>query len=185
MKKYFSATLLFTILITGCVKNNRIDFTSSKAFFSSLNETKIIQKIDKEIVQKNKEIIQKEDRKSASLIISLKKNKIDKKNERKIKKSFLLNLASYEKVLRQKFGIDEYTILKIFNRPNLKINHGKIKNFQFHLKSCHLDLFLLYEGQTYKFRHFDIRPPSISSSLNKDECVKDLNSNFILIHDLK
>ena len=178
MKKYFYATLLFTILVTGCVKNNRIDFTSSRAFFSSLNKTKIIQK-------KDKEIIQKEDRKSASLIISLKKNKIDKKDEHKIRKSFLLNLASYEKVLKQKFGIDEYTILKIFNRPNLKINHGKIKNFQFHLKSCHLDLFLLYEGQTYKFRHFDIRPPSISSSLNKDECVKDLNSNFILIHDLK
>ena len=178
MKKYFCATLLFTILVTGCAKNNKIDFTSSKAFFSSLNETKIIQKKDKEIVQK-------EDRKSASLIVSLKKNKTDKKNKRKIKKSFLLNLASYEKVLKQKFGIDEYTILKIFNRPNLKINHGKIKNFQFHLKSCHLDLFLLYEGQTYKFRHFDIRPPSISSSLNKDECVKDLNSNFILIHDLK
>ena len=177
MKKKFCATLLFTILVTGCVKNNRIDFTSSGAFFSSLNETKI--------VQKNKEIIQKEDRKSASLIISSKKNKIDKKDEHKIRKSFLLNLASYEKVLKQKFGIDEYTILKIFNRPNLKINHGKIKNFQFHLKSCHLDLFLLYEGQTYKFRHFDIRPPSISSSLNKDECVKDLNSNFILIHDLK
>ena len=177
MKKKFCATLLFTILVTGCVKNNRIDFTSSGAFFSSLNETKI--------VQKNKEIIQKEDRKSASLIISSKKNKIDKKDEHKIRKSFLLNLASYEKVLRQKFGIDEYTILKIFNRPNLKINHGKIKNFQFHLKSCHLDLFFLYEGQTYKFRHFDIRPPSISSSLNKDECVKDLNSNFILIHDLK
>ena len=178
MKKYFYATLLFTILVTGCVKNNRIDFTSSGAFFSSLNETKIIQKKDKEIVQK-------EDRKSASLIVSLKKNKTDKKNKRKIKKSFLLNLASYEKVLEQKFGIDEYTILEIFNRPNLKINHGKIKNFQFHLKSCHLDLFFLNEGQTYRFRHFDIRPPSISSSLNKDKCVKDLNSNFILIHDLK
>ena len=185
MKKYFCATLLFTILVTGCAKNNRIDFTSSKAFFSSLNETKIIQKKDKGIVQTNKEITQKEDRKSASLVISLKKNKIDKKDEHKIRKSFLLNLASYEKVLKQKFGIDEYTILKIFNRPNLKINHGKIKNFQFHLKSCHLDLFFLNDGETYKLRHFDIRPSAILADLNKKKCVKELNNKFILIRDPK
>ena len=177
MKRYFCETLLFTILITGCVKNNKIDFTSSSAFFSSLNETKI--------VQKNKEILQRENQKSTSLINSSKKNKIDKKDERKIRTSFLLNLSSYEKVLKQKFGFDEYTILKVFNRPSLKINHGKIKNFQFHLKSCHLDLFFLNEDETYKFRHFDIRPSSILSSLNKNKCVKELNSNFILIHDLE
>ena len=143
MKKYFCETLLFTILVTGCVKNNKIDFTSSSTFFSSLNETEIVQK-NREIVQKNREIVQRENQKSTSLINSSKKNKINKEDERKIRTSFLLNLSSYEKVLEQKFGLDQYFILKIFNRPSLKINHGKLKNFQFHLKSCHLDLFFLY-----------------------------------------
>ena len=72
-------------------------------------------------------------------------------------------------------------MIKIFNEPNLKIKHGKIKNFQFHLKFCHLDLFFLNEDETYKFRHFAIRPSNMSSSLNKKKCVKELNSRFILI----
>ena len=47
MKKYFLLTLLFLIIMNGCARQNQIDFSSSEAFFSSLNETKIIQKENK------------------------------------------------------------------------------------------------------------------------------------------
>ena len=189
MKKYFNTTLLFTILITGCVKNNNIDFTSSETFFSSLNNAKITQKKSKKPTSlsspNNAKITQKKSKKPTAPMNSSKRNKIDDENKSKIKKFFLLNLTYYKKVLKQKFGFDEYNILKNFSRPSLKIKHGKIKNFQFHLNSCHLDLFFLYENGTYRFRHFDIRPSSVSSSLNEEECAKELNSTFNLIHDLK
>ena len=153
MKIYLKLILLFLFFISGCARQNHINFSSSDAFFSSLNEEKT----------KKKE------------------TKIKKIKQKIIKKSFSLTLSSYKKQLKQKINSDEYTILKIFNGPSLEIKHGKIKNAQFHLKSCHLDLFFLNENKSYKFKHFDIRPSSISSNLNEKECVKQLNSKFILI----
>ena len=170
MKKYFLLTLLFSIIMNGCARQNQIDFSSSKAFFSSLNETKIIQK---------------ENKKNPPTLNSLKKNKINNKDEGIIKKSLLLNLSSYKKLLEKKIGIEEYNILKIFNNASLIIIHGKIKNFQFHLKSCHLDLFFLDKDKTYIFKHFDIRPSTILSKLDKKKCVEELNNKFTLIRDPK
>lgn len=168
MKKYFLLTLLFLIIINGCARQNQINFSSSKAFFSSLNETKIIQK---------------ENKKSTPVLNSLKKNKINNKDEGIIKKSMLLNLSSYEKLLEQKIGIEEYNILKIFNNSSLIIKHGKIKNIQIHLKSCYLDLFFLDKNKTYIFKYFDIRPSTILSKLDNKKCVKELNNKFTLIRD--
>ena len=64
MKKYFLLTLLFSIIMNGCARQNQIDFSSSEAFFSSLNEQKIIQK---------------ENKKSTPVLNSLKKSKINNK----------------------------------------------------------------------------------------------------------
>ncbi len=169
MKIYLYLILFFSLFISGCAKHNPIDFSSSEAFFSSFNEKEIIKKENKKItVGKN----------------SL-KNNVEKTKKQIVKKSILLNISSYEKKLKEKIGFDEFTMLKIFNEPNLKIKHGKIKNFQFHLKFCHLDLFFLNEDETYKFRHFAIRSSSMSTSLNKEKCVKELNSRFILARDPK
>ena len=170
MKKYFLLTLLFSIIMNGCARHNQIDFSSKQAFFSSLNNT---------------EITQKENKKSTTVLNSLKKNKINNKDEGIITKSLLLNLSSYEKLLKQKIGLEEYSILKIFNNSSLIIKHGKIKNFQFHLKSCHLDLFFLNKNKTYIFKHFDIRPSTIQSKLDKKKCVEELNKKFTLIRDPK
>ena len=170
MKKYFLLTLLFLIIMNGCARQNQIDFSSSEAFFSSLNETKIIQK---------------ENKKSTPVKNSLKKTKIKNKDKGIIKKSMLLNLSSYKKLLEQKIGIEEYNVLKIFNNASLIIKHGKIKNIQFHLKSCHLDLFFLDKNKTYIFKHYDIRPSTILSKLDKKRCVKELNNKFTLIRDPK
>ena len=184
MKKHFLLTLLFSIIMNGCARHNQIDFSSSEAFFSSLNETKIIQKENKKRITQTQKY-QKENKKNTSVLNSLKKSKINNKDEGIIKKSFLLNLASYEKILERKIGFKEYNILKIFNNASLIIKHGKIKNFQFHLKSCHLDLFFLYKDKTYIFKHFDIRPSTIVSKLDKKKCVEELNNKFTLIRDPK
>ena len=163
MNKYLKLMLLLFILISGCVRHNQINFSSSENFFSSLNEkTKLNEKKETQ-----------------------KRKKIDKKDNETIKKSLTLTFSSYEKHLKQKFGFNEISILKKFNNPSLQIEHGKIKNFQYHLKSCYLDLFFLNEYGTYIFKHFDIRPSNITSNLNKEECVKELNKKFILIRDPK
>ena len=155
--------------MSGCAKHNRIDFSSSESFFSSLSE---------------KKMIRKEKTSDTFKLNNLKKIKINNTKKKTIKKSLPLTLLSYAEQLEQKIGFDEFAILKIFNNPSLKIKHGKIKNFQFHLKSCHLDLFFLNDGKTYKLRHFDIRPSAIFADLNKKKCVKELNNKFILIRDL-
>ena len=156
--------------MSGCARQSHINFSSSEAFFSSLNETNIIQK-EKNI--------------STSKLNNLKKKMTKDADQKIMKMPVSLTLLSYKKQLKQKIDFDELTILKIFNNPSLKIKHGKIKNFQFHLKSCHLDLFFLNDGETYKFRHFDIRPSAILSDLNKKKCVEELNNKFTLIRDPK
>ncbi len=184
MKKNFLLTLLFLIIMNGCARQNQINFSSSEAFFSSLNETKIIQKESKERLNETKKY-QVENKKNTSVLNSLKKSKINNKDEGIVNKSLLLNLSSYEKILKRKIGFKEYHILKIFNNASLLIKHGKIKNFQFHLKSCHLDLFFLDKDKTYIFKHFDIRPSAILSKLDKKKCVEELNNKFTLIRDPK
>ena len=161
---------LFLVFINGCAKHNPINFSSSDAFFSSFEE---------------KKLIKQENKNSTPVKNKLKENDIKKTEKQIIKKPFKLSLSSYEKQLEKKIGYDELTILKIFKKPNLIIKHGEIKNLQFHLKFCHLDLFFLYKDLTYIFKHFDIRPPNISSNLDKKKCVKELNDRFILIRDLK
>ena len=170
MKKYLFLILLFSILMSGCAKHNRIDFSSSESFFSSLSE---------------KKIIRKEKTSDTFKLNNLKKKKINNTKKKIIKKSLPLTLLLYAKQLEQKIGFDEFAILKIFNNPSLEIKHGKIKNFQFHLKSCHLDLFFLSDRDTYKFRYFDFRPSTILSNLNKKKCVDELNNKFTLIRDPK
>ena len=184
MKKYFLLTLLFSIIMNGCAKHNQIDFSSSEAFFSSLDDTVITQKEIKKRLKKTK-IIQKENKKTTSVLNSLKESKINNKDEGIVTKSLLLNLSSYEKLLKQKIGLKEYNILKIFNNASLIIKHGKIKNFQVHLKSCHLDLFFLEKDKTFIFKHFDIRPSAILSKLDKKKCFEELNNKFTLIRDPK
>ena len=88
-------------------------------------------------------------------------------------------------LLENKIGIEKYNILKIFNNASLIIKQGKIKNIQFHLKSCHLDLFFLDKNKTFIFKHFDIRPSTILSKLDKKKCVEELNNKFTLIRDPK
>ena len=168
--------------MNGCARHNQIDFSSSEAFFSSLNETKIIQKENKKRFNETK-VIKKENKKNTSVLNGLKKSKINNKDKAIIKKTLLLNLSSYKKVLKRKIGLEEYNILKIFNNASLIIRHGKIKNFQFHLKSCHLDLFFLDKNETYIFKHFDIRPSAIRSKMDKKKCVEELNNRFTLIRD--
>lgn len=113
------------------------------------------------------------------------KETINNASNEKVAKSSILKLSSYEIILTQKFDFDEYLILKTFNNPSFIIKHGKVKNLQYHLKFCHLDLFFLDENETYKFKHFDIRPSAIQSNLNKRKCVEELNNKFTLIHDPK
>ncbi len=174
MNKYLNVILLFSILLSGCSRYNQIDFSSSDAFFSSLNDKEKIQKkdmIDKPPLNDKKKIKKKE-----------KINKLDKAN---IEKPLLSTFSLYEKILTQKIGSNEAEILKIFITPSLKIKHGRTKNFQIHLKFCHLDLFFLKENESYIFRHFDIRPSKMSSLLDKKKCIKELNYNFTLIRDPK
>ena len=168
MKKYLFLIMLFSIFMNGCTRQNIINFSSSEAFFSSLNETKIIPKENKD---------------NTSKLNNLKRSKINKMGEQIIEKPIALTLSSYEKQLKQKIGFDEHKILKIFKNPSLVIQHGKIKNVQFHVKYCYIDLFFLNESYTYKFRHFDVRPSAIQSNLDKKKCVEELNNRFTLIRD--
>ena len=59
MKKYFLLTLLFLIIMNGCAMQNQIDFSSSEAFFSSLNKSEIIQKENKKELNETKKYMSK------------------------------------------------------------------------------------------------------------------------------
>ena len=111
--------------MNGCARQNQIDFSSSQAFFSSLNET---------------ETIQKKNKKSTPVINSLKKSKINNKDEGIIKKSLLLNLVSYKKILEKKIGFEEYNILKIFNMDDQEYSLIKKNSLEYSRKYLSRDL---------------------------------------------
>ena len=94
--------------MNGCARHNQIDFSSSEAFFSSLDETKIIQKENKRRLDKTK-ITQKENKKSTSVLNTLTRSKINNKDEDIIKKSLSLNISSYEKLLEKKLAFKNIT----------------------------------------------------------------------------
>ena len=87
MNRNFYLILLFSICMKGCVKHGPINFSSSDAFFNSLNE---------------KKVIKKENKNSVSVISSLKENNIDKTEKKIVQKSVLLTLSSYKKKIKRK-----------------------------------------------------------------------------------
>ena len=55
MNKYLKLMLLLSILISGCVRHNQINFSSRENFFSSLNEKTKLNEIKETQKRKDKE----------------------------------------------------------------------------------------------------------------------------------
>ena len=85
MKKYLYLILLFSLFISGCAKHNPIDFSSSEAFFSSLNEKEVIKKENKKITVGKKSL----------------KNNIQKTKKKIVKKPFLLLFHLMKEIKRK------------------------------------------------------------------------------------
>ena len=165
MNKYSKIYLFLIILliVNNCARQNQLNLASNKTFVSSLNK-KDLKKQDIKQTSKNKSIIKD----------------INKKEQNKIELTF----SSFENKFKKLIGSNEKLVNKHIFNPDLIANHGKLKVFQFHFKSCYLDLFYLKNSSEYILDHFEFRSSKLSTVFNKKECFKEIKQKFKLKHFL-
>ena len=88
---------------------------------------------------------------------------------KKIKREIPFDLKNY-------INKKENDLIKIFGKPNMLIKHGKILNYQYHLKNCFVDLFFTNKNKNIILSHFEFRPTKIKSILNEKVCIKEIIS---------
>ena len=153
--------LIILLLLNSCARQNQLNLASSKTFVSSLKE---IDLQEKEINQTSKK----------NLVIK----DINKKEINKVE----LTLSSLEYKLNKHIGSKEKLLNKKSFDPDLIIKHGKLKNSQFHFKSCYIDLFFLKNSSGYVLDHFELRSSKISTIFDRKKCFKEIKENFRLKH---
>ena len=153
--------LIILLLLNSCTRQNQLNLASNKTFVSSLKE---IDLQEKEINQTSKKNL---------VIKEIKKKQINKVE---------LTLSSFEYKLNKHIGSNEKLLNKKSFDPDLMIKHGKLKNSQFHFKSCYIDLFFLKNSSGYVLDHFELRSSKISTIFDRKKCFEEIKENFRLKH---
>ncbi len=193
-KKIF---LLSIFLIISCQPGKQINFTSSEAFFKSLDTTKTIDKknfIENKIPTKNNKksyekekisISKKKDREAVSKLKNKNDNDLRRFSSNKIEK-LKNNSKITDKDNTKTFNLKLYIgktkneLMNMFRQPNLNIKHGIITNFQYHLKNCFVDLFFINNNDKHTLKYFEFRPTKIKGFLDEELCKKDLQKSLKL-----
>ena len=159
--------------ILACHPTGQIDFNSKDAFFKSLERPEI-KKNEKSIfkndsLEKNAKKINEKKLKKIKPNVKTKDIKKIETNLKKIKREIPFDLKNY-------INKKENDLIKIFGKPNMLIKHGKILNYQYHLKNCFIDLFFTNKNKNIVLSHFEFRPTKIKSILNEKVCIKEIIS---------
>ncbi len=160
--------LIILLLLNGCARQNQLNLASNKTFVSSLKKNDLK---EQEINQTPKNNLTIKD-------INKKEKDINKKENNKVE----LTLSSFENNLKKQIGSNEKLVNKRSFNPDLIIKHGKIKNSQFHFKSCYLDLFFLKISSDYILDHFELRSSNLSTIFDRKKCFKEIKEKFKLKH---
>ena len=153
--------LIILLLLNSCTRQNQLNLASNKTFVSSLKE---IDLQEKEINQTSKK----------NLVIK----DINKKEINKVE----LTLSLFENILKKHIGSNEKLLNKRSFNPDFMIKYGKLKNYQFHFKSCYIDLFFLKNSSGYVLDHFELRSSKISTIFDRKKCFEEIKENFRLKH---
>ena len=142
------------VLISG---NIQVPQFKKEEVISSFN-------LKSEVIKINKvEEIKRELKKS-----TLKKNKTSDKETNKLNNNFKF---------KKFFNKNNFALTKVLGNPKLIIEHGIVKNYQYHFKNCHVDFFFkkIKTSNQILLVHFEMRPHKYGGIFNKSLCINDLS----------
>ena len=68
---------------------------------------------------------------------------------------------------------EERLIKKLGNSHFVK-EEGRLKNYQYHLKECFLDVFLIKKDSGYFVNYIETRPTKLNGKINTNSCLHEI-----------
>lgn len=69
---------------------------------------------------------------------------------------------------------NELKLIKKFGKSDFVKEEGKLKNYQYHLKECFLDIFLIKKDNGYFVNYVETRPTKLNGKINIQACHKNV-----------
>ena len=92
-----------------------------------------------------------------------------------------LSLQKKVKILKpEKFSLNiiknwnEERIIKELGKSHFLKQEGKLKNYQYHLKECFLDVFLIKKDSGYFVNYIETRPTKLDGKINANSCLNEI-----------
>ena len=92
-----------------------------------------------------------------------------------------LSLQKKLKVLKpEKFSLNivknwnEEKLIKELGKSHFTKEEGKLKNYQYHLKECYLDVFLIKKDSGYFVNYIETRPTKLDGKINANSCLNEI-----------
>ena len=178
MKKILVKIIIYffcIIFISACHTLEHNDFASkpmNKIITSKKGIDNIVDKNKKNLMPKEEDISNEKSDETQNIIkktiVKLPINKSKKIKMESFNPNIILNLP--EKKLFEKMGKSDF------------VKHeGKLKNHQYYLSKCFLDVFVIKKGNTYYVDFVQSRPIKLSGKLNKEECLQDINKKISIL----
>ncbi len=139
-------------------------------------------------VNLNQKILEKEEGDKIAVENKIEKNTSDKKVDmapinkpEKPEKVQKLSLQKKVEILKtEKFSLNmiknwnEERLLKEFGKSQFLKQEGKLKNYQYHLKECFLDVFLIKKDSGYFVNYIETRPTKLNGKINTNSCLNEI-----------
>ncbi len=100
------------------------------------------------------------------------------KQKEKVQKSTLKKRVKVPK--SNSFDLDhiknwnEFKVIKEFGKSDFVKEEGKLKNYQYYLKECFLDVFLIKKNNGYFVNYVETRPTKLNGQINIEACYKNI-----------
>ena len=89
------------------------------------------------------------------------------------KKVRVPNIKNFD--LEKFINWNEQKLIKTLGKSNFIKEEGKLKNYQYYFKECFLDVFLIKKRENYIVNYIETRPTKLNGTINKNECIKEIN----------
>ena len=66
---------------------------------------------------------------------------------------------------------NEEKLVKTLGKSHFVKEEGKLKNYQYHLKECFIDVFLLKKNRVYSVNYIEKRPTKLDGTVNIKACL--------------
>ena len=69
---------------------------------------------------------------------------------------------------------NEKRLIKELGKSHFLKQEGRLKNYQYHLKECFLDVFLIKKESGYFVNYIETRPTKLNGKINTNSCLNEI-----------